>query len=103
MADVVICNPVRTPVGRMGGVLSSLTATDLATVTLRALVARTGLGGGDVNDVILGHGYPNGEAPALGRIAALDAGLGPGVPGVQDVREDPAAGAIQVNDASPIR
>lgn len=81
--DVVICSPVRTPVGRMGGALSSLTATDLATATLRALVERTGLGEGDVDDVILGNGYPNGEAPAIGRIAALDTGLGTGVPGLQ--------------------
>ena len=81
--DVVICNPLRTPVGRMGGALSTLTAADLATVTLRALVERTGLGEGDVDDVILGNGYPNGEAPAIGRIAALDAGLGTGVPGLQ--------------------
>jgi len=33
--------------------------------------------------MILGHGHPSGEAPALGRIAALDAGLGTGVPGLQ--------------------
>lgn len=81
--DVVICNPVRTPVGRMGGALAALTASDLATLTLRELVSRTGLGEGDVDDVILGNGYSNGEAPAIGRIAALDAGLGTGVPGLQ--------------------
>ncbi|MGB3481788.1 MAG: acetyl-CoA C-acetyltransferase [Mycobacterium sp.] len=81
--DAVICSPVRTPVTRMGGALSTLTATDLATATLRALVERTGLGEGDVDDVILGNGYPSGEAPAIGRIAALDAGLGIGVPGLQ--------------------
>lgn len=81
--NVVICNPVRTPVGRMGGALASLTAADLATDTLRALVDRTGLGERDVDDVVLGTGYPNGEAPALGRIAALDAGLGTRVPGLQ--------------------
>jgi acetyl-CoA C-acetyltransferase len=81
--NVVICNPLRTPVGRMGGALASLTAADLATRTLRALVDRTGLGEGDVDDVVLGNGYPGGEAPAIGRIAALDAGLGTGVPGLQ--------------------
>ncbi|MDO2384376.1 acetyl-CoA C-acetyltransferase [Mycobacterium avium subsp. hominissuis] len=81
--DVVICNPVRTPVGRMGGALAALTATDLATVALRALIDRTGLDEGDVDDVVLGNGYANGEAPAIGRIAALDAGLGVGVPGLQ--------------------
>ena len=81
MADVVICSPVRTPVGRMAGALSSLTAAELATHTLRALIERTGLG--EIDDVILGNGYANGEAPALGRIAALDAGLGTDVPGLQ--------------------
>ena len=44
---------------------------------------RTGLGEGDVDDVVLGNCYPSGENPAIGRIAALDAGLGTGVPGLQ--------------------
>ncbi|GAB7067206.1 acetyl-CoA C-acetyltransferase [Mycobacterium hodleri] len=83
MSDVVICHPLRTPVGRMGGVLAPLTAAELATVTLKALVERSGLGEDDVDDVILGNGYANGEAPAIGRIAALDAGLGTSVPGLQ--------------------
>ncbi len=83
MTDVVICNPLRTPVGRMGGALAALTAAELATAALRELVNRTGLGEGDVDDVILGNGYASGEAPAIGRIAALDAGLGTGVPGLQ--------------------
>ncbi|WHU48059.1 acetyl-CoA C-acetyltransferase [Gordonia sp. L191] len=81
--DVVICSPLRTPVGRMGGALAPLTVTDLATTLLRELATRTGLGEGDVDDVILGQGYANGESPAIGRMAALDAGLGIGVPGMQ--------------------
>jgi len=83
MTDVVICEPIRTPVGRFGGALASLSATDLAAATLMELVRRTGLGEGDVDDVVLGQCYPSGEAPAIGRIAALDAGLGTGVPGIQ--------------------
>lgn len=81
--EIVICSPLRTPVARMGGALASLSAADLATAVLRELTARTGLGDGDVDDVILGQGYASGEAPAIGRIAALDAGLGTGVPGLQ--------------------
>jgi acetyl-CoA C-acetyltransferase len=81
--DIVISDAVRTPVGRMGGALAPLSAAELATVTLRALVERTDLGEGDVDDVILGNGYASGESPAIGRIAALDAGLGTGVPGLQ--------------------
>src|SRR4051812_222931 len=83
MTDVVICNPLRTPVGRMGGALAPLSAAELATIAVKGLVERTGLREGDVDDVILGNGYANGEAPAIGRIAALDAGLGTGVPGIQ--------------------
>jgi acetyl-CoA C-acetyltransferase len=83
MDDIVICEPIRTPVGRYGGAFASLTAVDLAAHTLTELVRRTGLSEGDVDDVVLGNCYPSGENPALGRIAALDAGLGTGVPGIQ--------------------
>jgi len=81
--DVVICEPLRTPVGRFAGALAPLSATDLAATVLRELVSRTGLVAGEVDDVVLGHGYPSGENPAIGRIAALDAGLGAEVPGLQ--------------------
>jgi acetyl-CoA C-acetyltransferase len=82
-SDVVICSPIRTPVGRMGGALAPLSVNQLATTVLTELVHRTGLGEDDIDDVILGQGYPNGESPAVGRIAALDAGLGTRVPGLQ--------------------
>jgi len=82
-SDVIVCEAVRTPVGRFGGVFARLSAADLATTTLKALVERTGLGEGDVDDVILGQCSPSGEAPAIGRVAALDAGLGSAVPGLQ--------------------
>jgi acetyl-CoA C-acetyltransferase len=48
---------------------------DLATTVIRALMERTGLPPESVDDVLLGHCYPTMEAPALGRVAALDAGL----------------------------
>ena len=80
MSDVVICEPLRTPVGRFGGALSGLNAADLASTVLAELVRRTGLQDGDVDDVVFGQCYPNGEAPAIGRIAALDAGLPIAVP-----------------------
>jgi acetyl-CoA C-acetyltransferase len=83
MSDVVICEPVRTPVGRFGGVFQDLAAADLATAAMTGLMERTGLGEGDVDDVVLGQCYPNGEAPAIGRVAALNAGLGVEVGGLQ--------------------
>ena len=83
MRDVVICQPLRTPVGRFGGVFRDLDANTLATSLLTALVERTGLPGADVDDVILSQGSPGGEGPAIGRIAALDSPLGIDVPGMQ--------------------
>ena len=43
MPDIVICEPVRTPVGRYGGAFASLSAVDLASTTLAELVRRTGV------------------------------------------------------------
>ncbi|MEE3849240.1 acetyl-CoA C-acetyltransferase [Gordonia sp. LSe1-13] len=100
--DVVICSPLRTPVGRMGGALATLSVTDLATGLLRELAARTGLGEGDIDDVILGQGYAGGESPAIGRIAALDAGLGVGVPGMQVDRRCGSGLQAVLNAASQV-
>ena len=83
MREAVICEPLRTPVGRFGGVFRDLSAQQLASTVIEALVARAGLGPGDVDDVLLGQCYPSGEAPAIGRVAALDAGLPVEVPGIQ--------------------
>lgn len=83
MRDAVICEPVRTPIGRYGGMFRSLTAVDLGVTALKGLLERTGIAADQVEDVILGHCYPNSEAPAIGRVVALDAGLPITVPGMQ--------------------
>ncbi len=83
MVEAVICEPVRTPVGRYGGMFKDVPVTVLAATVVRGLVERTGIRSEDVDDVIFGQGYPNGEAAAIGRIAALDAGLDIDVPGLQ--------------------
>lgn len=83
MREAVICEPVRSAVGGYGGALRPLTAHQLGAAVVRGLLARTGLGSGDVDDVLFGSCYPTMEAPALGRVVALDAGLGVEVPGLQ--------------------
>lgn len=83
MRDAVICEPLRTAVGGYGGTLKDLPAADLAATVMKELVKRTGITSEDIDDVIFGQCYPNGEAPAIGRIAALDAGLDISVPGIQ--------------------
>lgn len=81
--EAVICEPVRTPIGRYGGMFKSLTAVDLGVAALKGLLDRTGIPPESVQDVILGHCYPSSEAPAIGRVVALDAGLPVTVPGMQ--------------------
>ena len=83
MREAVICEPLRTPVGGFGGVFKDVSVTALAARVIGELVARTSLPPEAVDDVVLGQGYPNGEAPALGRVAALDAGLPIETPGLQ--------------------
>ncbi|WP_372511960.1 acetyl-CoA C-acetyltransferase [Mycobacterium bohemicum] len=83
MRETVVCEPVRTPIGRYGGMFKSLTAVDLGVAALRGLLERTGIAPDAVHDVILGHCYPSSEAPAIGRVVALDSGLPVTVPGMQ--------------------
>src|SRR6201996_1105148 len=83
MRDAFICEPLRTPVGRFGGIFRDVPVTSLATTVIKAILERTGLPRDQVDDVLLGQGYANGEAPALGRVAALDSGLPVEVPGLQ--------------------
>ncbi|MFJ6096432.1 acetyl-CoA C-acetyltransferase [Williamsia muralis] len=83
MPDAVICEPLRTPVGRFGGSLKDVPPQTLAATLIRELLQRTGISGDQIDDVILGQATPGGEAPAIGRVAALDAGLGISVPGMQ--------------------
>ena len=83
MPQAVICEPLRTAVGGFGGVFRDVPPAELAATVIRALLARTSLPAQGIDDVILGQCYPNGEAPAIGRVAALDAGLPTEVPGVQ--------------------
>jgi acetyl-CoA C-acetyltransferase len=83
MRDAVICEPLRTAVGGFGGVFRDVPPARLAATVIAELVRRASLPPGEIDDVILGQCYPNGEAPAIGRVAALDAGLGIDVPGMQ--------------------
>ncbi|GAA1091463.1 acetyl-CoA C-acetyltransferase [Tsukamurella spumae] len=83
MRDVVICEPLRTPVARFGGAFKDVPVEQLAATVISALVERSGIDRALIGDVILGQASPGGEAPALGRVAALEAGLGIEVPGRQ--------------------
>jgi acetyl-CoA C-acetyltransferase len=83
MREAVVCEPIRTPIGKYGGVFKDIAPAELAETVIRELIRRTKIDPAVIDDVIFGQCYPNGEAPAIGRIAALDAGLGVRVPGLQ--------------------
>ena len=73
----------RTPVGRFGGQFRSVSAPELAAQLVPGLFERTGVRGEQIDDVIFAQCYPTMDAPALGRVIALDAGLPIGVAGLQ--------------------
>ncbi len=83
MSDIVICNPKRTAVGRYGGAFVGVPVQDLAATVVKAVIEEAGISGADIDDIIFGQASPNGAAPALGRVIALDAELGVEVPGMQ--------------------
>ena len=84
MTDAYICEAVRTPIGRYGGVLSSVRTDDLAAIPLRALLARLPrLDPKRIDDVILGCANQAGEDNRnVARMALLLAGFPEAVPGV---------------------
>ena len=83
MADAFICDAVRTPIGRYGGVLASVRADDLAAVPLAALMQRNpGVDWSKVDDLIFGCANQAGEDNRnVGRMAVLLSGLPVSVPG----------------------
>lgn len=83
MREAVICNPLRTPVGRYGGVFRDIDVTTLGATVIEALLEQTQIAPEVIEDVIFGQCYPSGEAPAVGRVAALQAGMPVETPGLQ--------------------
>src|SRR5260370_12429218 len=102
MPEAYIYDHVRTPRGRgkADGAVHEVTAVALATAPLKALKERNNLKEDVVDDVILGVVDPVGEAGSdIARFAALKAGLGESVPGVQ-ISRFCASGLDAVNFAA---
>jgi acetyl-CoA C-acetyltransferase len=102
MPDAFIYDHVRTPRGRgkVDGALHEVTALNLASQALGAIKRRNSLDTGLVDDVVMGVVDPVGEAAAdIARTAALVAGYGNSVPGVQ-INRFCASGLDAVNFAA---
>ena len=85
--DVVIVSAARTPVGSFLGGLSSLPASKLGEIAIRAALERAGVDGAEVDEVILGHVLQ----AAAGQGPARQASMGAGIP-----REVPAWSLNQI-------
>lgn len=86
MREAVIVSMVRTPVGRVGGALSSITAADLGALAIREAVRRAGIDPALIDDVIFGN-ILNNDWQNIARAAALAAGLPMEVPAIKVDRE----------------
>uniref|UniRef100_UPI0035C67404 acetyl-CoA C-acetyltransferase n=1 Tax=Serratia quinivorans TaxID=137545 RepID=UPI0035C67404 len=80
MQQVVIVAATRTPIGSFQGALASLSAVDLGTVVVKALLARSGVAAEQVDEVILGQVLTAGCGQNPARQTALNAGLPQSVP-----------------------
>jgi 3-oxoadipyl-CoA thiolase len=82
MAEAVVVDALRTPMGRYGGALASVRPDDLGALAIRALVERTGVDPAALDDVFWGAANQAGEdCRNVGRMATLLAGLPTSVPG----------------------
>ena len=83
--DVFIVGAARTPIGKFLGALSPLKASDLGAVAIREAMRRAGVGGGEVDEVLMGHVVQGGQGQAPARQAQIKAGI------------DPHVGAVTIN------
>ncbi len=75
MTDVVIVDAVRTPIGSFGGALSSMPASQMGALVIKALLQRNNLSGDQVDEVILGQVLTAGVGQYPARQASIQAGL----------------------------
>src|SRR6266536_111840 len=83
--DVFIVGAARTPIGKFLGGLATLKASDLGAIAIRSAMERAGIGGDDVDEVLMGHVVQGGQGQAPARQAQIKAGI------------DPAVGAVTIN------
>jgi acetyl-CoA C-acetyltransferase len=78
--EVVICNPVRTPIGAFGGALKDVNATDLGALAVRETLRRSGLDAGALASVVMGNVIQAGNKMNPARQAAIGGGVPVAVP-----------------------
>lgn len=81
MKDVVIVEGARTPTGVFGGVFKDIAAQDLQAIVFKEVIRRTGIAVNLIDETIVGCSFHPSDAPNIGRVSALMAGLPIKIPG----------------------
>lgn len=82
MKEVVVLSALRTPIGAYCGALREIPVEKLAAAVLNEAIKRANITPEEVDDVVLGQSFPNGESPNLARLALLEAGWPVEIPGL---------------------
>jgi len=80
VADVFILSAVRTPIGKFGGALASLTAADMGTIAAKAALERAGVSPEHVEETIIGNARQAGGGPNVARQISIRSGVPEAVP-----------------------
>ncbi|WP_280156499.1 thiolase family protein [Piscinibacter sp. XHJ-5] len=80
MNDIVICHPVRSPIGGFGGSLKDMPASALGAHVIDAVIRRSGLDPAKVDSVVMGNVVQAGNGMNVARQASVNAGLPVSVP-----------------------
>ena len=80
MEDIVIVSAARTAVGKFGGSLASIAATDLGATVIKEVLARAGLPADAIGEVIMGQVLAAGAGQNPARQASLKGGMGKATP-----------------------
>lgn len=100
--EVVICHPVRTPIGTFNGSLKDTPATELGAIAIRETLRRSGLDGAAIDTVVLGNVIQAGNKMNPARQAAIGAGLPVKVPALTVNRVCGSGAQAVVNAAQEI-
>jgi acetyl-CoA C-acetyltransferase len=98
MREIVIVGGVRTPIGSHGGAYRTLTAQHLAALVFKEVIERVGIDPNEFDDVVLGCIGQQSDAPNIGRVAALLAGVPVHVPGYT-VQRNCVSGMVSITSA----
>jgi len=97
--EIVVVAGIRTPLGKMGGSLTDLSAVDLGMQAVRELLVRSRLTRDDVDAVIIGNVIQPVEATNIARVIALQAGV-PRIVPAHTVHRNCASGMQAITDAA---